>query len=126
MLQVKVDDTGVYHGHSAGVTKYSLLDGLPVWHVNTEDSVLHGVQVRAPVWHVNTEDSVLHGVQVRVPVWHVNTEDSVLHGVQVGQGQLRTRLLISVSRMLMTSTYTAHPYPNTCLVHQGKGTTYPR
>ena len=26
----------------------------------------------------------------------------------------------------VTSTYTTHPYPNTYLVHQGKGTAYPR
>ena len=27
---------------------------------------------------------------------------------------------------VVTSTYTAYPYPNTRLVHQGKGTVYPR
>ena len=45
-MKVQIDDTGVYHGHSAGVTKYTLLEGQPVWHMNTEDGVLHGVQVR--------------------------------------------------------------------------------
>ncbi len=34
-------------------------------------------------------------------------------------------ICLNIEAQLM-STYTAHPYPNTRLEHQGKGTVYPR
>ena len=40
-----MDDTGVYHGHASGLTKYSLLDGQQMWHCNTGGPVMAGGKV---------------------------------------------------------------------------------
>ena len=42
---MKVDDTGVYHGHTGGVSKYSLMDGKEIWHRVLPEAVLSGVKV---------------------------------------------------------------------------------
>lgn len=47
---VELDDTGVYHGHSAGVTKYSLLHGHQIWNTAINNKVLSGTQVNYHIY----------------------------------------------------------------------------
>ncbi|MFI5503494.1 WGR domain-containing protein [Nocardia asteroides] len=47
---VRLDPTGVYHGHSAGVTKYTLETGATQWHSPTRGSVLFGWQETSDVY----------------------------------------------------------------------------
>jgi len=39
---VRCDQTGIYHGHSGGVTMYDRRDGRMIWHQKTKGSVLFG------------------------------------------------------------------------------------
>lgn len=41
---VRIDSQGIYHGHSSGVTMYSLEEGKNLWHNPTKGSVLFGWQ----------------------------------------------------------------------------------
>ncbi|MDQ3406249.1 MAG: WGR domain-containing protein, partial [Actinomycetota bacterium] len=41
---VRCADDGVFHGHSRGVTHYAARSGDPLWHANTDGSVLFGWQ----------------------------------------------------------------------------------
>ena len=45
-LQVCIDDAGVYHGHTDGVTMYASQDGTQLWNLALPNSVLSGVQVQ--------------------------------------------------------------------------------
>ncbi|MBF6350961.1 WGR domain-containing protein [Nocardia flavorosea] len=47
---VRIDDDGVYHGHSAGVTKYDLVDGSHRWNRDTGGPVLFGWQEAEAVY----------------------------------------------------------------------------
>lgn len=47
---VRCGEEGVYHGHSAGVTMYSNLDGQVVWQQRTRGSVLFGWQTEEQVY----------------------------------------------------------------------------
>ena len=42
---MKIDAAGIYHGHSRGVTKYSLDNGRQEWHLDTGEAVYDGVKV---------------------------------------------------------------------------------
>ncbi|MEV4611718.1 WGR domain-containing protein [Kitasatospora sp. NPDC049258] len=47
---VRCDADGVYHGYSAGVSRYSARGGEELWHTRTEGSVLFGWQESAEVF----------------------------------------------------------------------------
>ncbi|MFE3755042.1 WGR domain-containing protein [Nocardia tengchongensis] len=47
---VRIDEAGVYHGHSGGVTKYDLATGDSRWQVGTGGSVLFGWQENDAVY----------------------------------------------------------------------------
>ncbi|GAA2130026.1 WGR domain-containing protein [Kitasatospora kazusensis] len=47
---VRCDADGVYHGHSAGISRYESRGGEQVWHSRTEGSVLFGWQERDEVF----------------------------------------------------------------------------
>jgi predicted DNA-binding WGR domain protein len=47
---VRCDETGVYHGHAAGITKYDWEDGTPLWHQATNGSVMFGWQEESTVF----------------------------------------------------------------------------
>jgi predicted DNA-binding WGR domain protein len=47
---VRCGEEGVYHGHSAGITMYSNLDGQVVWQQRTRGSVLFGWQTEEQVY----------------------------------------------------------------------------
>ncbi|WP_211365564.1 WGR domain-containing protein [Polyangium fumosum] len=55
---VRADENGVYHGHSAGVTKYAWKDGKSVWEAKTGGSVLFGWQEASDVYAGTTDDKV--------------------------------------------------------------------
>ncbi len=44
-FQCRIDDTGIYHGHSAGVNKHSMADGSIIWSQKSAGSNMFGVQV---------------------------------------------------------------------------------
>ncbi|MFJ4651392.1 WGR domain-containing protein [Nocardia sp. NPDC088792] len=47
---VRIDDSGVYQGHSTGVTAYELTSGNQQWHARTRGSVLFGWQENDAVY----------------------------------------------------------------------------
>ncbi|GAA2230787.1 MULTISPECIES: WGR domain-containing protein [Kitasatospora] len=47
---VRCDQDGVFHGHTAGVSRYAARGGERVWHVRTEGAVLFGWQERDEVF----------------------------------------------------------------------------
>lgn len=55
---VRIDSTGVYHGHSEGVTKYGLVEGDNQWHVRTSGSVLFGWQETDSVYAGTSHNEV--------------------------------------------------------------------
>ena len=44
-FQCRIDDTGIYHGHSGGVNKHSMADGSIIWSQKSASSNMFGVQV---------------------------------------------------------------------------------
>ncbi|TCJ90231.1 WGR domain-containing protein [Nocardia alba] len=66
---VRVDPTGVYHGHSAGVTKYHLETGRSQWNSSTRGAVLFGWQesdtVYAGTSHNQVEEITKQGSATR-------------------------------------------------------------
>ncbi|MGW6625389.1 WGR domain-containing protein [Nocardia sp. NPDC055002] len=66
---VRVDPTGVYHGHSAGVTKYHLETGRSQWNSSTRGAVLFGWQesdtVYAGTSHNQVEEITKQGTATR-------------------------------------------------------------
>ncbi|MEU2089830.1 WGR domain-containing protein [Nocardia beijingensis] len=55
---VRIDANGVYHGHSAGVTKYDLDSGSTVWQVGTGGDVLFGWQESDAVYAGTSRNQV--------------------------------------------------------------------
>ena len=45
LFQLCIDQSGVYHGHSRGVTKYNMANGKKRWHKGWTCSIFAGVQV---------------------------------------------------------------------------------
>jgi outer membrane protein assembly factor BamB len=56
---VRCDETGIYHGHSQGVTMYDHEEGRMVWHQKTGGSVLFGWQ-EASVVYAGTSDQKIY------------------------------------------------------------------
>ena len=55
---VRCDETGVYHGHSGGVTMYNKQDGKFVWHQKTGGAVLFGWQEERLVYAGTSNNKV--------------------------------------------------------------------
>ncbi|MFF2557650.1 WGR domain-containing protein [Nocardia sp. NPDC058058] len=55
---VRIDDDGVYHGHSKGVTRYDLESGNNEWQVRTDGAVLFGWQEADAVYAGTSRNQV--------------------------------------------------------------------
>lgn len=55
---VRCDQSGIYHGHSKGVTMYDRLEGRMLWHQKTQGNVLFGWQEASTVYAGTSDHKV--------------------------------------------------------------------
>jgi hypothetical protein len=58
-IQKFLNGTKVYHGHTEGVTKYSLIDGTELWHCNIIGGATYGILATNQLY-ISTDQKNIH------------------------------------------------------------------
>ncbi len=85
---VRCDDTGVYHGHSEGVTAYGWAKGEKRWHLDTRGSVMFGWQEASAVFAGTTDDRVVRFSKQGARETVYECDDSIMACAAADDGEL--------------------------------------
>lgn len=84
---VRCSEEGIYHGHSAGITMYSNLDGQLVWQQRTQGSVLFGWQEETMVYAGTSDRKVYSFTKQGQPSTIYNCDAAVYSCATAEQGK---------------------------------------